>query len=384
MVPSERSVPSASTEPAGGARLLTPRRAAFPILAVLVLLAEHLLPHHHGEPGSLGPTLLMLAAGACLIGSVFSALHFGGWVARWAGEPLGTLILTLTLTIIEASVIVSIMLADDENPTLVRDAVYATVMIVCNGLVGLALLVGAVRYREQEFHPQAAATYLSLLAALSILALVLPNYTVSTEDPTFSPAQLAFVIAVTLCLYAAFLFVQTVRHRDYFVDRKHEASGHAPAVPPSGASALLAFAWLALSLAAVVLLAEMMAHEAETGLEHLGAPEALLGVVVALLVLLPEAIHAIEAALHDELQKSLNVALGASLATIGLTIPAVALVSLVIGHPLILGLGHEEVLLLALTLFVSALSFGTGRTNVLSGAVHLVLFGTFVFLIFTP
>jgi len=378
--------PSRTIAPGAGAshRLLTPTSVAFPVLAGALIVVGHVFSSRLEAPGFALTPIFVASAAVVLVGSAFAALHFAEGVAGWAGEPLGTLILTLSVTVLETSVMVSFMVSGDANPTLVRDTVYSIIMIGCNGLVGLTLLLGALRYREQDVQPKGAATYLSLLAAISVLSLVLPNFTTSTEGSTFSHAQLVFIIVVTLALYAAFLFVQTIRHRDYFLDQ-HEASvSHGPAARPTGRSALLPFALLVASLLAVVLLAETLAEDVEAGLERLGAPDALIGVIVAGLVLMPEMIHATEAALKDQLQRSLNVALGSSLAAISLAIPAVAASSLFLGHPLILGLTQEELVLLVLTLFISALSFGTGRTNVLSGAIHLVLFGTFVFLIFAP
>ncbi len=316
-----------------------------------------------------------------LMATVFAAVYHAEVVAHRLGEPLGTLVLTLAVTVIEVALIASIMLNKTGNPALARDTVFAVIMIVCNGVVGVCIVLGALRFREQEFQVNGAGAYLMVLAPLAVLTLVLPSYTTTTTGPIFSAGQLGFVSIATLLLYGIFLFVQTVHHQDYF-----QASGldSDPLHRPSRQSTAISAVVLLAALVIIILLAKMFAVTLELGLAHWAAPRAFAGVVVALLVLLPEGVSAVRAARNDVLQKSLNLALGSSLATIGLTIPTVAAVSLWLDKDLVLGLAPTEAVLLALTLFVSLLTFGTGRTHVLSGLVHLVIFVTFIFLVFAP
>ena len=225
--------------------------------------------------------------------------------------------------------------------------------------------------------------YLIVLGALSVLTLVLPNYTLTAPGPQFSTAQLIFVSVVTVVLYGAFLFIQTARHTDYF-RAEDKAASDEPHTYPSNRDVGVSAALLLASLCGVILIAKKFAVILEAGLDFVGAPPAVAGVVIAMVVLAPESIAAVRAAQRDVLQKSLNLALGSSLATIGLTIPAVAITNVFLGKELVLGLSSRDTLLLALTLFLSLLTFGTGRTNILAGLVHLVVFATFLFLVFIP
>ena len=320
---------------------------------------------------------------AVLAGVVFAALHHGEIVAVRLGEPLGTLVMTIAVTTIEVAIIVSLMLNGENNPTLAREAVFSVVMIVCTGVVGLCLLAGALRHYEQDLRTRGTSSFLATLIALSVLTLVLPNYTITSKGPTFSAAQLAFVGVVSVLLYGSFLFMQTVRHRSDFLDVLEGAEAHER---PSNAQALVSLAWLIASLCGVVLLAKKVAAGFEDALAGAGLlrPDALVGAVIALLVLLPEALEALRAASHNRLQTSLNIALGAALATIGLMIPAVCVISLLTGRELALGLETRDSVLLFLTLGLSAISFGTGRTNLLTGLVHLVVFATYVLLLIVP
>jgi Ca2+:H+ antiporter len=316
-----------------------------------------------------------------LFGAVFAAVHHAEVVAHRTGEPFGTLILTLAVTVIEVALVASVMLTGEgSSPALARDTVLAVVMIVCNGLVGLCILVGGLRYREQGFRAAGVSVYLAVLLVLATISLVLPNYTAS-PGPVYSPGQLVVVSLITVALYGVFLYIQTVRHRDYFITMGGaEDHGHVP----TGREALVSAALLLVSLIAVILLAKKFAVSVETGMAAIQAPPALTGIVIALLILTPEAVAAVRAARHDRLQKSLNLALGSSLATIGLTLPVVAAVSLWLGQPLVLGIDAKDSVLLGLTLVVSVLTFGTGQTNVLYGFVHLVLFGTWLLLAAMP
>src|SRR5215210_318759 len=294
------------------------------------------------------------------------------------------LVLAVAVTVIEVSLIVSIMLGGGpEAAGLARDIVFAAVMIICNGLVGLCLLWGGARHFEQGFKLQGASAALAVLAALVTLTLVLPNYTTTTPGPSFTTAQLVFAGVMSAVLYASFVFVQTVRHRDYFLppDGADEET-HAPV--PSRAAAWISAGVLLIALGAVVGLAKALTPTIEAGVAAAGAPKAVIGIVIAGGVLLPEGLAALRAARANRLQTSLNLALGSALASIGLTIPAVAAVSIVLGQPLELGLGTKDQVLLALTTLVGVITLGTGRTTVLQGIVHLAIFAAFLFLAVVP
>jgi Ca2+:H+ antiporter len=357
-----------------------PRSAwIFPALAVL-LFAGSTVSGITFTPTAAG---LVFAAVLLVIlfGTVFAAVHHAEVIAERVGEPYGTLVLTLAVTIIEVALIATIMLGEKEVPTLARDTVFAVVMIVCNGLVGVCILVGGLRYREQEFQVTGANVYLSVLIVFATITLILPNTTATTPGPVYSQAQLGFVSIVTIILYAVFLYTQTIRHRDYFVVDGGSAgdAGHA-----STRILMLSAALLLVSLLGVVLLAKKFSLVVDAGAEAIGAPPAFAGILVALLILLPESLAAIDAARRNELQKSINLALGSSLATIGLTIPAVAVAAWALDKTLVLGLDQRETVLLVMTLLLSMLTFGTGRTNILFGLVHMLVFAVFVFMVFVP
>lgn len=321
-----------------------------------------------------------------LIGAVLAAVHHAEVIAERVGEPYGTLVLAVAVTVIEVALIVSLMIADDTpNMGLPRDTVYAAVMIIVTGMVGLCLFAGSLQHNEQTFSLHGVSAALATLAALAVLTMVLPSFTTSSPGATYSTGQLGFVALVSLLLYAAFVLVQTVRNRDYFLDELDptpDAPGHGKAARQSA----LGWTMLALvaSLVAVVLLAKALAPGITASLDAMGAPEAATGVFIAALVLLPESLAAFRAARANRLQTSLNLAIGSALASIGLTIPVVAVLSLVMGWTLELGLDSREVVLLALALLVSTLSLGTGRTTLLHGAVHLVIFGVFLFTTIVP
>lgn len=325
-----------------------------------------------------GPMVLVLAL--ALAGSVLAAVHHAEVIAHKVGEPFGSLVLALAVTIIEVALIVSLMLSGGATTeALARDTIFAAVMIILNGMVGLCLLVGGVRHREQIFGTRGVSSTLAVLAALSVLTLILPNYTTSVAGPYYSPAQLVAVALVSLVLYATFVLVQTVRHRDYFLPQGAAATdeeSHAPS--PSGWTTAASSVLLLVALAAVVLLAKAIAPTLEAAVASVGAPKAVVGVVIAALVLLPEGVAAVRAARANRLQSSMNLALGSALASIGLTIPAVAGVSLVSGWNLVLGLDGKSTVLLALSLLVATISLSTGRTTVLQGAVHLVIFAVYL------
>ncbi|MEW6452523.1 MAG: ionic transporter y4hA [Pseudomonadota bacterium] len=348
----------------------------WPVLAWIILL---------GAPFLGGGGVVAAVAGAVLIGSVFAAVYHAEVVAHRIGEPYGTLVLALAVTVIETALIVSVMIASppDAPSAIARDTVYAAVMIVCGGIVGICLLAGGARYREQEFHLHGANAALAVLAALTVLTLILPNYVTSGIGPLYSRGQLAFAGLVSLVLYASFVFVQTVRHRDYFIPSETVSEDdHLP--PPSVRTTLLSAGLLLVSLVAIVGLAKTLTPTVEFAVASLGVPKSVVGIVIATLVLLPEGLAAVKAALGNRLQTSLNLALGSALATIGLTIPAVAVVSIVMGQPLALGLGPKDQLLLALTLLLSVITLATGRITVLQGIVHLVVFAIFLFFAVVP
>jgi Ca2+:H+ antiporter len=319
-----------------------------------------------------------------LLGTVFAAVYHAEVVAHRVGEPFGTLVLALAVTVIETALIVSVMIAAPAEKTgLARDTVFAAVMIVCNGIVGLCLLMGGVRHHEQGFQVQGASAALAVLTALTSLALILPNYAASALGPLYSTAQLVFAGIVSLVLYGSFVLIQTVRHRDYFLPiQGDDEEAHAP--PPTGRTAVLSVGLLVVSLVAIVGLAKVLTPAVEFAVARLDVPKAVVGIIIAALVLLPESLAAVRAALGNRLQTSLNLALGSALATIGLTIPAVAVVSIMLQQPLELGLDAKDQVLLAVTLLLGMITLGTGRTTVLQGIVHLVIFAVFLFFAVVP
>lgn len=328
--------------------------------------------------------MLQIAMAVALVATVFAAVHHAEVVAHRIGEPFGTLVLAIAVTVIEVALIVSMMVsAPEAKAGLARDTVFAAVMIVCNGIVGVSLLLGGMRHRVQNFQLEGASAALAVLAALTVLSLVVPNVTTSASGPTFSSHQLAFVGLASLLLYGAFVFVQTVRHRDYFLPA-FLGDEDAHAEPPSAIDAWTSFLLLLVSLVTVVGLAKLLTPAIEAAVAAANAPKSFVGIAIAGVVLLPEALAAVNAARSNRLQTSLNLALGSALATIGLTVPAVAFLSLALGYPLQLGLGPLEQVMLALTLFLGVITLGTGRTTVLQGIVHLVLFGAFLFFALVP
>jgi Ca2+:H+ antiporter len=352
---------------------------------LLPLAACALLGLVWGQPA--GVPLQMLVAVA-LVAAVVCGVHHAEAVALRVGEPFGTLVLALAVTVIELGLIGSLMVSGGSAAaTLPRDTLFATVMIVCNGLVGACLAVGAWRHHVLAFRVEGAGHALVALAPMVILTLVLPNYTLSTPGPTYAPAQLAFAGIASLALYGVFVFAQTVRHRDYFLPLAEGAAGAEPDVHaafattrPTWAAALL----MLLSLVAVVGLAKQLAPVIEGAVLAWQAPPSTVGLIVAMIVLAPESVAALRAAARNRMQTSLNLALGSALASIGLTIPAVAVLSVQLGVPLQLGLAPAQGVLLALTLLISVITLAGGRATVLHGAVHLVVFAAFLVLAFVP
>jgi Ca2+:H+ antiporter len=319
-----------------------------------------------------------------ILWSAMCVVRHADCLAIKLGEPYGTLILTLSAISIEVAMISTAMLHGANNPTLGRDAIFAVIMIALNGLVGLSLVVGGLRYREQHYNIQGVNAYINVIIVLTVLGLVLPNFTTSTSGPTFSTEQEIFLAAVSLVLYAIFLLIQTLRHRGYFLDAKESATKHSPhhllQVRSTGFHTLM----LLLYLVTVIFLAEKFAVPLDNSIETFGMPQAFGGAIIAALVLSPEGMGGITASLHNQLQRSINILFGSALATIGLTIPAVLIIGMVTKQPVALGLQGGNLPLLLLTLLVSVVTFTSRKTNVLQGCVHLLLFAVFVLLIFVP
>ena len=327
--------------------------------------------------------LLLMAVG--LIATVLAAVHHAEVVAHKLGEPFGTLLLAVAITIIEVALILSLMLAGGaETAALARDTVFAAVMIIVSGIVGLCLLIGGVLHKVQVFKLHGANAALTTLTAIMVLTLVLPNYTHTTPGPIYSSSQLAFIAVVSLVLYGTFVFVQIIRHRNYFLEAVDTdiAKAYTPTI--SKKIAIISTLLLLVCLVAVVLLAKSLAPSIEALVTSIGAPHQLVGVIIASIVLLPEGLAAVRAARKNMFQTSLNLALGSALASIGLTIPAVAILSLMMGWTLVLGIDMKSTVLLLLALFVTSLSLSTGRTNVLQGVILLVIFGVYLFTTVIP
>jgi Ca2+:H+ antiporter len=330
-------------------------------------------------------TWLAVLCGAALVAAVMVAVHHAEVVAHRLGEPLGTLVLALAVTAIETALILSLMIAGGKDmAALPRDSIYAAVMIICNGVVGFCILVGGLAHREQTFRVEGAGAGLAALIVMSSLTLVLPVFTTSTPSGTYTNSQLAFVALTSASLWAIFIFVQTVRHRDYFIPAKDASNPDVHAEPPTALEAWASFVLLLVSLVSVVGLTKMLSHTIEEAVEAAGAPKAVVGIVIAALVLLPETWAAVRAGRADRLQTSMNLAIGSALASIGLTVPLVVVASITFGLPLVLGLSPKDIAMLAVTFLVSAVTLGTGRTYMMQGAVHLVLFAAFLFLAFVP
>lgn len=318
-----------------------------------------------------------------LIIAVLASVHHAEVIADKVGEPLGTLILALAVTIIEVSLVISLMIAGGKSTqTLARDTVFSAVMIILTGIVGLCLLLGGAKYREQSFRRSGVNVALITLTAILVLTLVLPNFTTSVPGPQYSAVQLIFVGIISLILYSAFVWVQTKLHRDYFTAETASANEEHEQIPTN--AAFLSGGLLLLSLVMVVIIAKKLSSPIELLLQQINAPQTLLGIIIAMVILLPEGLAAIKAARKDSLQTSLNLALGSALASIGLTIPAVAFICVFMGLPVVLGIDSKSMLLMLLSLFTVALSFITGKTTVMHGIVLLVIFSVYIFTVIVP
>jgi Ca2+:H+ antiporter len=335
-----------------------------------------------------GPVLVVLVTVA-LVGAVLAAVHHAEVVAHRVGEPFGSLVLAVAVTVIEVGLIVTLMVSGgDETASLARDTVFAAVMITCNGILGLSLLLGALRHDVVAFNREGTGAALATVATLAVMCLVLPTFTTSRQGPEFSTPQLTFAALASLVLYGAFVVTQTVRHRDFFLPVTpggavlDDEDAHAD--PPSNRTALTSLGLLVVALVAVVGLAKVESPTIEDGVAAIGFPQSFVGVVIALLVLAPETLAAANAARRNRLQTSLNLAFGSAMASIGLTIPAIAAATIWLEGPLLLGLGSTQMVLLAVTVVVAVLTVVPGRATRLQGVVHLVLLAGFLFLAVAP
>ncbi|MBC2710440.1 MAG: calcium:proton antiporter [Desulfosarcina sp.] len=317
----------------------------------------------------------------------FGVVRHADCLAIILGEPYGTLILTMSVISIEVVMIAAVMLTGENNPTLARDTMFSVLMIVLNGMLGITLLVGGLRHHEQEYNLPGTKAYLGVISALAILGLVLPNFTTSAPGGQVSAMMGWYLVITSSGLYAVFLIIQTMRHRSYF-KQPCDMTGHACADDGQDHDGLVIrsvgfhVVFLIMTMLPVVLLSKSMAKLVDYGIATLEAPQALGGFLVAILVLSPEAMGAIRSALNNQLQRTVNISLGSGLATIGMTIPAVLIISLFTGRTIELGLDAVDIILLLLTLMVCNINFGAGRTNVMQGAVHLIIFTSYIILIF--
>ncbi|GAB1509389.1 ionic transporter y4hA [Actinophytocola sp. KF-1] len=352
-----------------------------PVLAVLALAATW---------GRELGVIAIVVVSILLAGSVLAAVHHAEVVAHRVGEPFGSLVLAVAVTVIEVALIVTLMVSGGpESASLARDTVFAALMITTTGIVGLSLMVGAQRFHVTLFNAEGSGAALATVTTLAALSLVLPTFTTSQPGPEFSPAQLTFAALASLALYGMFVLTQTVRHRDFFLPVAQRGQGEQEdcdehAEPPSGREALVSLGMLLLSLVAVVGLAKVESPTIEEGVAAVGFPPSFVGVVIALLVLLPETLAAVRAARRGRIQTSLNLAYGSAMASIGLTIPTIALASIWLDGPLVLGLGSTQLVLLVMTVVVSVLTVVPGRATRLQGGVHLVLLAAFLFLAVNP
>jgi Ca2+:H+ antiporter len=333
------------------------------------------------HPGVMGVVFLWLFLAVLWL--AISVVRHADRLAIKCGEPYGTLILTLSAISIEVMMISAAMLHGKNNPTLARDMMFAVIMIALNGLIGLSLLLGGLRHREQHYNLQGASAYLNTIMALSVLGLVLPNFTTSMSGPRFSTEQEVFLAVTSIGLYAIFLLIQTMRHSEYFMDTRgagHSSEHDAGAMHSISYHAVM----LILYLLVVIVLAEKFAIPLDNSIERFGMPQAFGGAIVAGLVLAPEALSAINAARKNQLQRSVNILHGSVLASIGLTIPAVLTIGMISKRTVTLGIEGGNLPLLLLTLAVSVVTFTSGKTSVLQGCIHLLLFAVFLLLIFSP
>lgn len=357
-----------------------------PILATAILVATW---SNHEHP------LVLVLIGAALVGSVLAAVHHAEVVAHKVGEPFGSLILAIAVTVIEVGLIVMLMISGGEGTsTYARDTVFAAVMITMNGIVGISLLVGALKHHLVSFNASGTGAAVSTVVALASITLVLPSFTTSAHGLEYSSSQLAFAAVASLVLYGAFVFSQTIRHRDFFLPVSSDEYGRVTGLldaddddhadPPTTLEARLSLGLLVVALVSVVGLAKLLSPTIEDGVKSLGFPYAVVGVVIALLVLAPESISAVRNAQRDRVQTSLNLAYGSAMASIGLTIPTIAVAMIWLDGPLTLGLEPTQMVLLFISVIVAVLTIAQGRAQALQGVVHLSLLATFLFLSIQP
>ena len=352
----------------------------------IVAIAPAIVP---ARLGALPSSLLFAWLLGVIVWSAFGVVHEAEELAETLGEPLGTLVLTLSIVVIEVALISAVMLGSGDVPTLGRDTMFAVLMIVLNGVVGLGLLVGGLKHNQQSFNLQGASAYLSVTIPLAVIALVLPNFTTSTSPGTVSPVQAGLLCALTILLYGLFLWLQTGRYRGFFQPAGNEDAepdarplphAHTTERTPVTRHAMLLLA----NVLPIVILSKGLAKLLDVGIEAVGAPTALGGILIALIVFTPEGISALKAVSADQLTRAVNLCLGAATSTLGLTVPAVLLIGLLTGQPVVLGLSAANMVLLATTLILNTLTFAGTRTTMLEGAVHLSLFGVFLVLVFSP
>lgn len=328
--------------------------------------------------------LTQIIGGLLLFGSVMAAVHHAEVVAHKVGEPYGTIILAICITILEVGLIISFMLSGGDGAiTYARDTVFAAVMLILNGILGISFVIGGAKYREQFFMRSSGTTYLVSLVAILVLTLILPNYTSTERGPFYSEAQLVFVSIACLVIYGTFLMVQTVRHRNYFIVEEEDHTTH-EADPPSLAKTLVSLVFLIICLAIVIFMAKGLSPVIEDFVENIGAPRALVGVIIACMVLLPEGLAAIRAARNNQIQSSINLGLGSALASVGLTVPAVSVVCILYDIPFVLGIDIKSIILLGLSVIVVMLSLSRGKTNILYGTVLLVNLAAYIFVTIVP
>ena len=341
----------------------------------------------HSLTSLLSQTWFITIMGITLFGAVLSAVHHAEVIAHRTGEPYGTLVLSISVTIIEVSLIIAMMLSGHEGSEFIaRDAVFATVMIVMNGVIGLCIFMGGLKHHEMSFRNEGTNSALAVLTALATFILVMPTVTISTPGPNFTQSQLAFAGIASFALYAAFIFFQTISHRDYYLPKANnkKTNSEIHADKPSNLKTTISAFLLLLSLIVVVGLAELLSPAIEAGVKAAGAPKTIVGIAIALLVLLPEGFAAVRAAKANRLQSSLNLALGSALASIGLTIPTVAAIAIYFNLPLSLGISDLNMVLMYLSFFIGALTLAIGRTTLLQGVVHLIIFFEYLFLSLVP
>ena len=355
-------------------KLLTDYTVIIPLIAVVFYIS-----------GLLNISAVTQIVGAFLLfGSVLAAVHHAEVVAHKVGEPYGTIILAICITILEVGLIISFMLSGGEGAiTYARDTVFAAVMLILNGILGISFFVGGAKYREQIFMRSSGTTYLVSLVAILVLTLILPNYTSSARGPFYSDAQLIFVSIACLVIYSTFLMVQTVRHRNYFIVEEEDHNVH-EAEPPTLAKTIVSLVLLIVCLGVVIFMAKGLSPVIENFVESIGAPRALVGVIIASMVLLPEGLAAIRAARNNQIQSAINLGLGSALASVGLTIPAVSVVCIMYKIPFVLGIDIKSIILLGLSVIVVMLSLSRGKTNVLYGTVLLVNLAAYIFVTIVP